>query len=124
MVHSSALDSFDPFAVHPFTNGSGVIPQPPPPSRYPAPIPAFHSKPYYMTNQPAYPDLSTSASSSNLSTSPTSSTSSSVPNSPPQMFSSTPSTSRSFNPKDGTSPSALMKKDSTPRSSDATHRLK
>ncbi|KAF9036671.1 hypothetical protein BJ165DRAFT_1408757 [Panaeolus papilionaceus] len=125
MVHS-ALDSFDPFAVHPFTNGSGVIPQPPPPSRYPAPIPTLHSKPYYMNNQPAYPDLSTSASSvSTLSTSPSSSISSSVPNSPPQLFSSSPPTaSRAFNPKDGTSPNTLVKKDSTQRSTDATHRQK
>lgn len=32
--------SFDPFAAHPFTNGSGVLPKPPQPHPYPRPIPA------------------------------------------------------------------------------------
>jgi len=30
--------SFDPFAVHAFTNSSGLIPNPPEPSQYPLPI--------------------------------------------------------------------------------------
>ncbi|KAG6919952.1 hypothetical protein DXG01_013301 [Tephrocybe rancida] len=44
MTHS-ILGSFDPFATHPFTNGSGVIPAPPMPSQYPIPIqsPRTHS---------------------------------------------------------------------------------
>jgi len=32
--------SFDPFATHPFTNNSGVPPQPPQPYPYPRPIPS------------------------------------------------------------------------------------
>ncbi|KXN82574.1 hypothetical protein AN958_02425 [Leucoagaricus sp. SymC.cos] len=37
---SQLLESFDPFATHPFTNGSGVVPQPPKPSQYPIPKPS------------------------------------------------------------------------------------
>ena len=35
MSSRSALASFDPLAVHPFTNSSGLLPQPTPPSQYP-----------------------------------------------------------------------------------------
>ena len=38
--HSQILNSFDPHAIHPFTNGSGLVPQPPQPSQYPIPIPS------------------------------------------------------------------------------------
>lgn len=53
MTRSPLLDSFDPFAIHPFTNNSGLTPLPPLPSLYPLPIPS----------QPTYPGLPTSSSS-------------------------------------------------------------
>lgn len=39
------LDSFDPFATHPFTNNSGLAPRPPQPSQYPASPPQKHNFP-------------------------------------------------------------------------------
>ncbi|KAH8108171.1 hypothetical protein BXZ70DRAFT_43669 [Cristinia sonorae] len=39
MSHS-VLASFDPLATHPFTNNSGLMPKPTPPSQYPLPIPS------------------------------------------------------------------------------------
>jgi len=36
MTRSPLLDSFDPFATHPFTNNSGLTPPPPLPSLYPS----------------------------------------------------------------------------------------
>lgn len=38
MTRSPLLDSFDPFATHPFTNNSGLEPPPPLPSPYPSSI--------------------------------------------------------------------------------------
>lgn len=38
MSRSPLLDSFDPFATHPFTNNSGLEPLPPLPSPYPSSI--------------------------------------------------------------------------------------
>ncbi|KAF8803506.1 hypothetical protein BYT27DRAFT_7259966 [Phlegmacium glaucopus] len=38
MARSPLLDSFDPFATHPFTNNSGLTPPPPLPSLYPSSI--------------------------------------------------------------------------------------
>ncbi|KDR81786.1 hypothetical protein GALMADRAFT_239979 [Galerina marginata CBS 339.88] len=64
MASSPLLESFDPFATHPFTNGSGVTPQPPPPSVYAVPIPSTNTyRRYYMEALSQYPQLSTSASS-------------------------------------------------------------
>lgn len=40
MSHSSVLASFDPLAVHPFTNTSGLLPKPAAPSQYPLPLPS------------------------------------------------------------------------------------
>ncbi|TCD65623.1 hypothetical protein EIP91_002428 [Steccherinum ochraceum] len=37
MSHS-VLASFDPLATHPFTNNSGLLPKPTPPSKYPLPM--------------------------------------------------------------------------------------
>ena len=37
-TRSPLLDSFDPFATHPFTNNSGLEPPPPLPSSYPSSI--------------------------------------------------------------------------------------
>lgn len=55
----SNLSSFNPFATHPFTNNSGLAPQPPRPSKYPHPIPSpSHlvapqtSSPYVKSPQP------------------------------------------------------------------------
>ena len=39
MSKSSVLASFDPLAVHPFTNTSGLLPKPAAPSQYPMPLP-------------------------------------------------------------------------------------
>ena len=39
MSKSSVLASFDPLAVHPFTNTSGLMPKPVAPSQYPMPLP-------------------------------------------------------------------------------------
>ncbi|KAG6831189.1 hypothetical protein H0H92_012329 [Tricholoma furcatifolium] len=39
-MSNPVLNSFDPFALHPFTNGSGVLPPPPKPSQYPILIPS------------------------------------------------------------------------------------
>lgn len=39
MSHS-ILKNFDPHAVHPFTNSSGLMPKPTPPSQYPHPLPS------------------------------------------------------------------------------------
>jgi len=35
-----AFASFDPLATHPFTNNSGLLPKPTPPSQFPHPIPS------------------------------------------------------------------------------------
>ena len=39
-MSQSLLASFDPLAVHPFTNSSGLLPKPTPPSQYPHPLPS------------------------------------------------------------------------------------
>ncbi|KAF9566343.1 hypothetical protein CPC08DRAFT_814910 [Agrocybe pediades] len=73
MSRSPLLASFDPFATHPFTNNSGVIPEPPSPSMYPVAIPsAFSSQtrhPSHPSDMPAYYNFSTSFSTK-MSTSP------------------------------------------------------
>ncbi len=56
-------DSFNPFATHPFTNGSGVVPRPPPPT-YQVHIPSSHARTYYAeTMAPEALALSTSMES-------------------------------------------------------------
>ncbi|KAF9009408.1 hypothetical protein BDQ17DRAFT_1348043 [Cyathus striatus] len=62
MVHSSLLD-FDPFAVHPFTNISAVVPQSSQQMPHPIPIPP-HKHSYYPSSSPG----STSSSPSSVST--------------------------------------------------------
>ncbi|KAI0035961.1 hypothetical protein K488DRAFT_42205 [Vararia minispora EC-137] len=48
----SPLSSFDPFATHPFTNNQGLMPHPPPPSKYPRGVnPAYG----YQPSAPATP---------------------------------------------------------------------
>ncbi|KAL4253927.1 hypothetical protein ABKN59_003090 [Abortiporus biennis] len=42
-MSQSVLASFDPLATHPFTNNSGLLPKPTPPSKYPHPIPSFNA---------------------------------------------------------------------------------
>ncbi|KAI0691184.1 hypothetical protein BC835DRAFT_129201 [Cytidiella melzeri] len=39
-MSQSTLASFDPLAVHPFTNTSGLLPKPTAPSQYPHPLPS------------------------------------------------------------------------------------
>lgn len=38
-MSQSILATFDPLATHPFTNGSGLLPKPAQPSKYPRPVP-------------------------------------------------------------------------------------
>lgn len=73
---SQILESFDPFATHPFTNGSGLMPRPPKPSQYPIPIPSPRQTSTFSSSYS--PPTSQSAS-----TSPTSSMTSCSPSSPP-----------------------------------------
>ncbi|KAJ2925200.1 hypothetical protein H1R20_g11864, partial [Candolleomyces eurysporus] len=47
MPQSPLLGSFDPFATHPFTNGSGLVPAGPQPSEYLMPMPSRSAKPAY-----------------------------------------------------------------------------
>ncbi|TFK27396.1 hypothetical protein FA15DRAFT_701998 [Coprinopsis marcescibilis] len=60
---SSTLGSFDPFATHPFTNNSGIIPDTPRPSLYPM---QFSSTRQPQSHYPQY--CPTSQSSSGAST--------------------------------------------------------
>ncbi|KAI0086627.1 hypothetical protein BDY19DRAFT_894498 [Irpex rosettiformis] len=39
-MSQSVFASFDPLAVHPFTNSSGLLPKPAQPSQYPHPLPS------------------------------------------------------------------------------------
>ncbi|CCM03692.1 uncharacterized protein FIBRA_05837 [Fibroporia radiculosa] len=83
MSHST-LPSFDPLATHPFTNNSGLLPKPAPPSQFPHPIPppidlrtagSMHtltqgqlsnlSAPPFHAPQPKRPSKPSSKSSSN-----------------------------------------------------------
>ena len=61
---NSLPNSFNPFATHPFTNGSGVVPRPPLPSTYPAHVPSSHVRTYYAKAMaPEVPALSASMES-------------------------------------------------------------
>ena len=40
IMSHSVCATFDPLATHPFTNGSGLLPKPTQPSKYPSPIPS------------------------------------------------------------------------------------
>ncbi|KIM49421.1 hypothetical protein M413DRAFT_21651 [Hebeloma cylindrosporum] len=127
MVQSPLLESFDPFATHPFTNGCGLLPQPPPPSLYAIPIPSSHSKPKELQK---YPDLSTSASSISSSSSTKSLNfatplTSPQPQRPPPSSSVTPSSPpgrQIFVPfrKDTSSPDLVLKKKTPWRSNNST----
>jgi len=54
MAQSSALKSFDPHAIHPFTNNNALqrYPPPAPPSKYPRPIPSSFDQ--YTAGTPAH----------------------------------------------------------------------
>ncbi|KAF8959079.1 hypothetical protein BDZ97DRAFT_1610119, partial [Flammula alnicola] len=122
MVQSPLLDSFDPFATHPFTNNSGVVAQPPMPSIYPLLVPSSFVQ---STGENTYSNLATLTSPIPISRSTKSSTqnSSSPMHSPqPQRYhspSSSPTTPTSptrhvFVPfrKDTSSPDLVLKKKS------------
>ncbi|KAF9533442.1 hypothetical protein CPB83DRAFT_845268 [Crepidotus variabilis] len=138
MAHTSPLGSFDPFATHPFTNGSGLTQRPPLPTSYPVPIPSSHVRNYHgnSTRHDGYPALSSSSDSTSsfnsFSSSPSSShdttpihsplpsrpilgspASSSLSSSPAP---SNPSTRQIFVPfrKDASSPDLVLKKRSPP----------
>ncbi|KAG9223763.1 hypothetical protein CCMSSC00406_0004896 [Pleurotus cornucopiae] len=49
MTTSSLLNNFDPFATHPFTNTSGIMPEPPRPSQHTSSYPATA----YQPSQPS-----------------------------------------------------------------------
>jgi len=52
---SSPLDTFDPFAVHPFTNNCGVLPPSPQPSRYPSAVRRYPVSSISPTPNPTLP---------------------------------------------------------------------
>ncbi|KAF9452262.1 hypothetical protein P691DRAFT_805145 [Macrolepiota fuliginosa MF-IS2] len=118
---SQLLDSFDPFATHPFTNGSGLVPQPPKPSQYPIPIPSPRRPSAFSPTYSQYNEDYTKPSSSSSD----SSVSSASPSSPvyaPQPRRKPVSTSPSRSPtspvqpifvpfrKDTSSPELVLKK--------------
>jgi hypothetical protein len=53
----SPLGAFDPFAMHPFTNTNGLMPRPPPPSKYPRGV---HSGYAHAPQTPATPSYGNS----------------------------------------------------------------
>ncbi|KAF8188397.1 hypothetical protein BJ912DRAFT_968760 [Pholiota molesta] len=75
MTPSPLLDSFDPFATHPFTNNSGIIPQPPLPSVYPLPVspsfglPSFRKIRPQVSTSTAPPSLTTPCSTESIASS-------------------------------------------------------
>ncbi|KAI4517200.1 hypothetical protein K525DRAFT_367908 [Schizophyllum commune Loenen D] len=108
-------ESFDPFANHPFTNGSGVVPRPPPPHAYkyaaarpdlPSSAPPPASSASYPTSpQPSSsmhigspPDMTFgSPNSSYMGSPPTSSYMGSPPlSSPPTSFQGSPPASSGY----------------------------
>ncbi|KAL0953466.1 hypothetical protein HGRIS_004698 [Hohenbuehelia grisea] len=52
MTSSPLLNNFDPFATHPFTNNSGVMPEPPKPSHLPNASPYPRAQPQSPNGQP------------------------------------------------------------------------
>ncbi|KAL9714785.1 hypothetical protein Ac2012v2_001445 [Leucoagaricus gongylophorus] len=112
--HSQILNSFDPHAIHPFTNGSGLVPQPPKPSQYPIPIPSPRRPSAFSPTYSQYYDDYTQSSPSSLN----SSVFSNFPSSPshtPRPMSSSPSRSP-YQPifvpfrQDTSSPDLVLKK--------------
>ncbi|KDQ59506.1 hypothetical protein JAAARDRAFT_33082 [Jaapia argillacea MUCL 33604] len=63
-MSNSVLASFDPFAVHPFTNSSGLMAPPPPPSQFPRhpPSPPQHATEGAHSTAPTSPPVSPSSS--------------------------------------------------------------
>ncbi|KAF9477376.1 hypothetical protein BDN70DRAFT_881281 [Pholiota conissans] len=132
MVHSPLLDSFNPFVTHPFTNSSGIIPQPPPPSAYPLPIPAAFGTSRFDNDELLH--MSISPSSISMSSSVESTIQDSVTPSPihtpqprrrhpPLRSPSSPiSPSQIFVPfrRDASSPDLKLKKKASTSTSDAT----
>ncbi|KAF7796750.1 hypothetical protein EIP86_007933 [Pleurotus ostreatoroseus] len=57
MSSRTLLSSFDPLAVHPFTNNSGLLPQPTPPSQYPQAIPSPASSTHSTPSSSPTPGL-------------------------------------------------------------------
>lgn len=53
-MSNSVLSSFDPLATHPFTNNSGLLPKPAPPSQFPHASKAAHTShgPIILTTTP------------------------------------------------------------------------
>ncbi|KAF8652715.1 hypothetical protein AX16_004219 [Volvariella volvacea WC 439] len=89
MSPSSLLEGFDPFATHPFTNISGLMAPPPPPSQYPIPIPRKQDSAPHDDFEPmcsGNEDISTSSSpssSQSISSSTSAQSSSSMYSNPP-----------------------------------------
>lgn len=114
MGRSPLLESFDPFAVHPFTNNSGLAPSLPQPSKYPTPLPSPRYQPSTVSTSPA---STPSSSPESFTFFPSSPPSSHVypkhPSTQPTAPASTMSPSRPvFVPfrKDTSSPDLILKK--------------
>ncbi|EAU88228.1 hypothetical protein CC1G_03900 [Coprinopsis cinerea okayama7 len=111
---SSPLGSFDPFATHPFTNGSGIIPQAPYPSQYPMQFASAQrqSQTYYPSSPPTH--YSSYAPSSTSSGASTPSTSPSTPLYSPRPHRASPSNAKPifvpFQRSDASSPELVLKK--------------
>ncbi|RPD59121.1 hypothetical protein L227DRAFT_576348 [Lentinus tigrinus ALCF2SS1-6] len=51
-MSNSVLSSFDPLATHPFTNNSGLLPKPAPPSQFPQTVSTSKAHPSHPTQGP------------------------------------------------------------------------
>ena len=109
MPQSPLLGSFDPFATHPFTNGSGLVPEAPQPSEYLMPMPSRSAKPaYYASSSYSY---TASPASSGAST--PASTHASTPMYSPRPLQQAPAGKPIFVPfqrSDTSSPDLVLKK--------------
>ncbi|KAF5324503.1 hypothetical protein D9611_004288 [Ephemerocybe angulata] len=102
MPHSSLPGSFDPFATHPFTNNSGLVPASPQPSQYLMPTPSRGARPAYHS-QFSYATSQSSSGASTPSSHPTTPMYSPRPQAAKPIF--TP-----FQRSDTSSPELVLKK--------------
>jgi len=122
MSRSPLLASFDPFATHPFTNNSGLMPEPPRPSMYhiamSSSLRSQTRHPSHPSDMPEYHNISTTVSSRTSSSSSRSPTSPCFPqpryyqSSSPQLASPSSPTREIFVPcrKLTSSPDLVLKK--------------
>ncbi|KAL0947066.1 hypothetical protein HGRIS_013207 [Hohenbuehelia grisea] len=67
MAQTSLLDSFDPFATHPFTNNCGLVPQPPQSAPYPTSLFSLPRRSHMPSKPQASSPSSTQAPSKGMS---------------------------------------------------------